>query len=110
MENQKNELANSVCTGVIANPEHEFHYVTGSLRRYATSMHLPTLAEHIASSRTLQVHLGHEVAACKKDLLRVQAATWLSVTCNPGAAALLKLQAMVDAELARRAIDGACLG
>lgn len=108
MEKQANDLANNVTADVIANLEPESHHVTESLRHHAMAGDLQSLAERIASSRELQVRLAHEVASCREKIFRTQAATRLSVTCNPGAEELLRLQAMVDAELARRAIECAC--
>lgn len=108
MKNHENDLANNATADVIANLELESHHVTESLRHRAMAGDLQSLAERIASSRELQVRLGHEVASCMKEIFRAQAATGLSVTCNPGATTLIQLQAAVDAELARRAIE--CAG
>jgi hypothetical protein len=105
MENQPNDLANNVTADVIANPEPAYRDVTGSLRQEVITSDLQELAERIADSRSLQLRLTHEVAACTKEIDQAKAATRLSVTCQPGAGALLKLQAMVDCALASRAIE-----
>jgi hypothetical protein len=110
MKNHENDLANNVTADAIANLEPESHHVTESLRHRAMVDDLQSLAERIASSRNLQVRLAHEVASCREKIFRTQTATRLSVTCSPGAGDLLRLQAMVDVELARRAIECAGLG
>lgn len=109
MENQTTVLANDSTIEVIADlglkPEPELRFGTGSIRRHATLCDLKVLVEIIAGDEKLQVQLEHEVAAGRKQILKVQAASLLSVSCNPGTGALLTLKALVDAELARRAID-----
>jgi hypothetical protein len=104
MENHKNDLED-VYTDVISKHEPDYRYVTGSLRQEAIASDLQQLAERIADSRSLQLRLTHEVAACTKEIDQAKAATRLSVTCHPGACALLKLQAMVDCALARQGIE-----
>jgi hypothetical protein len=105
MENHANVPANNVSTDVNDNLEPDSADVTASLRHLAMDGDLKSLVGLIASNRNFQDSLARDVAACREKISRTQAATGLSVTCTPGAGQLLKLKAMVDAELARRAIE-----
>lgn len=105
MENEPNDLANNASADVVANPESDSHHVTESLRSRAIAGDLQSLAERIANSKELLLQLRQEVKSCRAQIESIRAAKLLSVTCSPGAFQLLRLHAMVDAEIARRVIE-----
>ena len=92
------------CTALL-----QSNHGTTTMRHRAMDGDLCDLPERIACSQELQMRLAHEIDACTEVMLRTRIATRMSVTCNPGPTALIQLQAAVDAELARRAIESVCL-